>query len=311
MATLALFGATGAIGRSMVDALRVDGTPYRVVGRSRSALEGAFGTDALAEIATWNPEDEASIKEAAAGIDTIVYAVGVPYWEFRLHPILMKKTIDAAIAVGVAHILLIGTVYPYGRPRAERVREDHPREPHTFKGKMRKEQEDLLLAADAAGRLRGAVLRLPDFYGPNVDKSLMGSAFRAAKEGGRAPLLGPIDTPHEFVFVPDVGPVVTKLVREPRAWGSVWHFGGLGVITIRAFAEEIFAQAGRQPKLFVVNNWMLRVAGVFNPMMRELVEMNYLLKTPVIMNDDRLRDLLPGVHKTAYSAGITATLGAM
>jgi len=305
---IALFGAAGAIGKTIASALHEEETPYRVVGRSRSSLEKTFATDPLAEIATWNPDDAASIREAASGTDTIIYLVGVPYWDFRLHPILMKKTIDAALDVGVAQILLIGTVYPYGRPRTARVTEDHPREPHTFKGKMRKEQEDLLLAAHGSGKIRGAVLRLPDFYGPQVDKSFMWSAFRAAQDGTRAQLLGPIDTPHEFIFVPDIGSVVAKLIQQPRAWCSVWHVGGCGVITIRAFADQIFAQAGRKPKFLVANKWMLRLLGLFNPLMRELVEMHYLLTTPVIMNDNRLRDLFGGLNKTSYADGIKATL---
>ena len=36
---------------------------------------------------------------------------------------------------------------------------------------MRLAQEELLLAADRAGRIKATVLRLPDFYGPGVDKS--------------------------------------------------------------------------------------------------------------------------------------------
>jgi len=186
MGKIALFGAAGAIGQSIATALRAGETPYRVVGRSRSALETTFAADPLAEIATWNPDDAASIRNAASGIDTIIYLVGVPYWDFRLHPTLMKQTIDDAMDAGVAQILLIGTVYPYGRPRTQRVSEDHPREPHTFKGKMRKEQEDLLLSAHASGKIRGAVLRLPDFYGPQVDKSFLWSASAPQKKE-RAP----------------------------------------------------------------------------------------------------------------------------
>src|SRR5258708_2213777 len=110
MAKIALFGATGAIGKTIAAPLRADPAPYRVVGRSRSALETTFGADPSAEIATWNPEDEASIRKAASGIETIIYLVGVPYWDFRLHPILMKRTIDVAMDAGVAQILLIGTV---------------------------------------------------------------------------------------------------------------------------------------------------------------------------------------------------------
>jgi uncharacterized protein YbjT (DUF2867 family) len=48
----AVFGAAGAVGRSIAAALRAQGTPYRVVGRSRRDLESSFGDDPLAEIVT-------------------------------------------------------------------------------------------------------------------------------------------------------------------------------------------------------------------------------------------------------------------
>ena len=114
MSKIALFGAAGAIGNSIAAALRANRQPYRVVGRSRDALQRDFGSDPLAEIVTWNPDDPASVIAAAKDIDTIIYLVGVPYDHFELHPQLMRKTLDGAIAAGVSRILLVGTVYPYG-----------------------------------------------------------------------------------------------------------------------------------------------------------------------------------------------------
>ncbi len=311
MAAIALFGAAGAMGKSIANALRNDNTPYRVVGRSRNSLQTTFGADPLAKITTWNPDDPASIRQAAAGIETIVYLVGVDYRQFALHPVLMKKTVDGAIAAGVRRILLIGTVYPYGMPQTPTVTEDHARTPNTFKGKMRKEQEDVLFAAHQSGKIQACELRLPDFYGPNVDKSFLWSAFQAAKKGGRAQLIGPIDKPHQFVYVPDVGPMVARLLREDRAWGQAWHFAGSGTITTRAFAEKIFAAAGRPPKYMAANKPMLRLVGLFNPLVRELVEMHYLMTNPVILNDDRLSNLLPGLPRTSYDDGIRETLAAL
>jgi nucleoside-diphosphate-sugar epimerase len=311
MSKIALFGGGGSIGHSIADALRAEGQSYRVVGRSKAALEPDFGSDPLAEIVAWNPSDPTSVRAAARGVETIVYMVGVPYTDFRLHPVLMKQTVDGAIAEGVKQLILIGTVYPYGRPRTMPVREDHPREPHTFKGRMRKEQEDLLLAADAAGSIRGTILRLPDFYGPNVELSFLWGTFRAAVEGKRAQMVGPIDTPHEFVYVPDVGPVVTALAREERAYGKWWNLAGAGTVTQREMAERIFAEVGRNPKLMVANKLMLRALGLFNPFMREMVEMHYLLTDPVIMDDSALRELLGKIKKTSYEEGIKRTLAAM
>jgi nucleoside-diphosphate-sugar epimerase len=311
MDKVALFGASGAIGRSVAQALRAQGRSYRVVGRSLPVIQSEFGADPLAELTPWDPGSSQSIRAAARGVRTLIYLVGVPYWKFQLHPLLMRRTLDAAIAEGVERVVLIGTVYPYGLPRTARVTEDHPREPHTFKGRMRKEQEDLLLAADAAGSLRGTILRLPDFYGPGVENSFLYRAFRAAVDGKRAQLIGPIDTPHEFVYVPDVGPVVTSLMDEPRAYGRAWNFAGSSVTTQRALVEDIFAQAGRRPKIMTAGPGMVRLMGLFNPFMRELVEMHYLHTTPVLMDDSALCELLGNYYKTSYFEGIRQTLAAM
>jgi len=311
MDKIALFGATGAIGSSIAAELRARGQGYRVVARNRRDLESKFGSDPRAEIAIWNPDDPQSVREAARGIDTIFYLVGVPYWEFQLHPVLMKKTLDGAIAEAVQRLVLIGTVYPFGRPRTERIREDHPREPQTFKGRMRKEQEDLVMSADAAGSIHGTVLRLPDFYGPNMERSFLASAFQAAVTGGRAQMVGPLDVPHEFIFVPDVGPIAVALASNPGAFERTWNMAGPGTITQRQFVERIFQQAGSKPRMIAANKFMLRILGLGNPLLREVVEMYYLFETPVLMDDTAIGDLLGNVRKTSYDEGIRSTLSTM
>ena len=311
MSKIALFGAAGAIGQSIAQALAAQGQPYRVVGRSEASLRKAFGADPLAEIATWDPESPESIKSAATGVDTIVYLVGVNYWQFELHPQLMRKTLDGAIAAGVRNIVLIGTVYPYGHAQTSPVREDHPRDPHTFKGRMRKAQEDMLLEAHAQGRINATVLRLPDFYGPNVETSLLHGAAVAAVRGGTADLIGPIDRPHEFVFVPDVGPVVAKLIDTPAAYGHVWHLAGAGVTTQRDMVDQMGRQVGHKVKHRVAGKTMLRVLGLFNKLIREMPEMNYLLTDPVILDDSALQRLIGPVRKTPYAEGIRRTLAAV
>src|ERR1700744_2755464 len=130
-----LFGAAGAAGQIIAAALGAAGRDYRVVGRSRQPLEAAFGHDPHAEIVTWNPADPASISAAAAGLQTVIYLVGVPYDQFAAHPPLMEKTLGGVTAAGVERFILIGTVYPYGRARGNPISEDHPRAPHTFKGR--------------------------------------------------------------------------------------------------------------------------------------------------------------------------------
>jgi nucleoside-diphosphate-sugar epimerase len=308
MKAFALFGAAGAIGRSIADELRRRGIAYRVVGRHLHRLQAEFGRDPLAELATWDPDEPRSVRAAAHEVEALVYLVGVPYDHFELHPVLIEKTLQGAVEAGVQQFVLIGTVYPYGLPQSDKVSEQHPRHPHTFKGRMRKEQEDRLLSAHAAGRIRGTVLRLPDFYGPGVEASLLHSLFQAAAKGGTANMIGPLDRPHEFVFVPDVGPVLLDLAACREAYGAWWNFAGAGTITQRQIADEVFRLAGRPPHIRVAGKLTLRVLGLFNPMLRELVEMHYLLTTPVLMDDTALHRLLRTVRKTSYAEGIRQTL---
>lgn len=66
---------------------------------------------------------------------------------------------------------------------------------------------------------------------------------------------------------------------------------------------------GRKPKLRVVGKTGLRLIGLFNPLMREMVEMHYLQTTPVLMDDSALMRLLGGVKKTSYAEGVRLRCG--
>jgi nucleoside-diphosphate-sugar epimerase len=307
MGKIALFGATGAAGRSLAHALRARKTPYRVVGRNLAALEAAFGEDPLAEIVTWKPDDAESVREACRGVDTIIYLVGVAYDQFALHPVLMRQTLEGAIAEGVQRVVLLGTVYPYGVPQTPRVAETHPREPHTFKGQMRKEQEDILLEAHAEGKIQGTILRLPDFYGPGVEKSILNSLFLAAVQGGQANMLGPIETPHQFCYVPDIGPVVLALTETPGAYGHAWNYAGSGEMTQKEIATRAFKLRGRKPRVRAPGKTMLGLLGMFNPAVKEMQEMQYLFTTPVMLDESALQELLGVVPRTKFEQGINAT----
>ena len=245
---VALFGAAGAIGQAV--APNWNGAVHRtawwgVRGRSwRRASAGCRTPRYLpADLA-----DPASAASAAAGIDTIIYGVGLPYPAHRLHPVLMHTTLEAAARAGVERLLLASSVYPYGVPRTPRVAETHPRLPESRKGKYRAEQEDLVLEAHRASAISGLILRLPDFYGPHADIGLANPIFRAALAGKTANWIGPAGTPHEFVYVPDTGPVILDLASCAECYGEAWNFGGAGEITAVDFITRIYRAAGHAPR---------------------------------------------------------------
>jgi hypothetical protein len=56
--------------------------------------------------------------------------------------------------------------------------------------------------------------------------------------------------------------------------------------------------------MLVAGKTTLRLMGLFNPLMREMVEMNYLQTSPLILDDSALRGLLGQIKKTPYDEGI-------
>lgn len=307
----AIFGAAGAIGPQIAAELERRGIPFRVVGRNRARLEKAFGAMSHAEIFDADLADLRPAGAAARGVDTIFYSVGLPYPSHHLHPALMRTTLEAAASMHVERMVLVSNVYAYGAPRAARVAENHPREPETRKGRYRKEQEDAVFDADRAGRVRGLIVRLPDFYGPGAENSLANPIFRAALAGKTANWIGPVNTAHEFVFVPDVGPVMVDLAECPECYGEAWNFGGPGEINTLDFITRVYRAVGRAPKYRTAGRGLLKMMGWFSPLFRELPEMLYLQETPVILDDSKLLGRFPGVRKTPYDEGIRKTLDSM
>ncbi len=308
MNKVAIFGAAGPIGRYVGMDLDRRGIPFRAVGRTAGKLADVFGKLPHAEVVAADLSDAGGAAQAARGADTIIYTLGVPYTEFQLYPKLMRVAVDAAAAAGVQRFLVVTGVYSYGIPQTKRVAETHPRVPASVKGQLRKEQEDTLMAAGERGLFKSMVVRLPDFYGPHADNSLANPIFRAALAGKTANWLGPVGPLHEFMFVPDAGPVIAELAGRDECYGEAWNFAGPGDISVLAFIQKIYQAAGREPKFRSAGRTLLRMMGWFNPLMRELPEMLYLQETPVLLDDEKLRNKLGSVHKTSYDEGIQLTL---
>ena len=305
---VAIFGAAGSIGRTAAPELIRRGHRVRVAGRDADRLRRAFPE---CEVVAADIADPAQARAAADGMDAILFAVGVPYPEFAKYPPLMRTAVEAARDAGVGRLLAIGTVYLYGRAQTPRIAETHPHTPHTRKGLAREAQFEVVREAHDPAGLTTALLVLPDFYGPAIENSYLTAVFDGAVTGASATVIGPIDRPHEFVYVPDVVPVIADLLAVPAAFdGGVYHLSGAGTIVPREMFARAYRAAGNKPKLFVAGLAAQRIFGLFNPLVREMVEMNYLWTDPLVLDDAKLARVVGPLHKTSYDDGIRASVDA-
>jgi nucleoside-diphosphate-sugar epimerase len=300
-----IFG-TGAIGLSLLDALRRRGETARLVNRSGSARV----PDAV-EVVGGDARNPAFTTEVARGAKVVYQTLNPPYPEWtEQFPLLQAGVLAAAEATG-ARLVSMENVYMYGRPAGQPLTEERAYEAHTTKGQLRGRMAQELLAAHDAGRVEVTIGRASDYFGPRggAQSNLGDRLFPAALAGKTATVLGDPDQPHTYTFIPDIGEALATLGEHPDAPGQVWHLpNDSDTRTTRQIVEIVFQQAGHpRAKLRAMPAVLLRGLGLVNPTMRELVEMQYQFEEPFIVDSNKIANKL-GVEATPMEQALAETM---
>jgi nucleoside-diphosphate-sugar epimerase len=116
-----------------------------------------------------------------------------------------------------------------------------------------------LMEAHTSGRVRVAIGRASDFFGPRGLVSAAGEqVFGRAVEGKSAQVVGDPDQPHTYTFVPDIGKGLVILGEREEALGRAWHLPNPETVTTREFVEMIFEEVGEPARVQVAPKIVLR-----------------------------------------------------
>ncbi len=297
-----VFGA-GQVGRALSARLAELGLSVRVVSRSRPPTL-ADGVDWRATDAT----DPAAAVDAAEGASVVYQCLNAPYtdWPERFPP-LQRGVLSAAEGNG-ALLVSLENLYAYGPTGGETMTEDLPLAATTVKGRTRAAMTQELLAAAAAGRVRIAIGRASDFFGAGVTESALGErVFANAVAGKRADFIGNPDLPHTYSYVPDIAAGLATLGTDERAVGGVWHLPGPETVTTRQLLGLVAADVGHPVGVRSLPKLAVRALGMFNPTMRELVEMSYEFDEPFVLDTSKYQSTF-ATATTPLPTAIAATV---
>lgn len=275
-----VFGS-GPLGQSVAAELQRKGQPVVMVNRSSKKPEGLNGLVKMVAGDAYDPEFTRSVVMGAA----VVYQCAQPnYWEWPAKfPPLQASILDAAASAG-AKLVVGENLYMYGDVDGP-IHEDLPYAARTKKGRVRARMAQELLEAHKTGKVRVAIGRGSDFYGPGVLDSALGDrAFLAALQGKAASLGGRLDVPHTFTYIEDFGKALVVLGENDQSLGQVWHVPNPPTLTQRAIMEIFFKEISNPVKLSTVNRLMMAMAGLFIPGARESVEMMYEFEKPFVVD---------------------------
>lgn len=301
-----IFG-TGPLGKSTARTLLENGQNVRMVNRSGTAT----GLPARIEIIKGDANDFEFTREISQGIGTVYQCAQPAYHQWPVNfPHLQASILEGAAANG-ARLVIADNLYMYGSPNAQPLREDHPYNTHTKKGLVRAQMARTALEAHQSGKARVALVRGSNFFGPE-DPTMSELIFRPALQGKAANLLGRLDQAHTFTYAPDFGRALATLgmvdsTLEAQVFGRAWHVPSPAAVTQAEFMRLLEVQLGRKVKSQVAGTFILNILGLFNPSMREAVEMLYEWNQPFEMDSSDFQKTF-GIEATPLETAIQQTL---
>jgi nucleoside-diphosphate-sugar epimerase len=307
--TVLVLGANGRFGRVVVRAFAEAG--WNVVAQARKPLvDGAHGRVKYLGAAV--TEKEAVVK-AAGGASVVVHAMNPLYtnWDTEALP-LNAAAIGIAQSLG-ATLMFPGNVYNFGSPIPSELTEQTPEHPTNRKGEIRFEME----AAIRAGAPRSIIVRAGDFFGGPGAGSWFDQAIVKDLGGGKITYPGPLDVLHAWAYLPDLARTFVLLAqaRGGLAAHQSYHFPGyalrgdeLVAAISRAAHRRGLLSEGREAAVKGMPWTLVRIAGVFNPMLRELARMSYLWRQPHRLIGTKLQSVIGKIPMTPLDTALEETL---
>lgn len=308
-----VLGASGGIGGEVARQLLQAGWEVRALSRNPAVQQG----DAAIAWVRGDALVAGDVLAAAQDCALVVHAVNPPgyrNWAAQVLPML-RNTIAAAESVD-ALVVLPGTVYNYGTDVFPVAGEEAPQQPRTRKGMLRVRMEEALAAFCRRGG-RALVVRSGDYFGPRAGNSWFGQGLvkpglpvRRIANPGRA------GVGHQWAYLPDVAAAVVALVerREGLPAFARFHFGGHwdadGTAMARAI-RDVAEQHGQAAAIGGFPWWLVRLAAPFNETMRELLEMRYLWREPLRLDNARLVAELGSEPHTPLDIAVERTLAGL
>ena len=177
------------------------------------------------------------------------------------------------------------------------------------KGTQRARLAADLLARHERGEVEVAIGRSSDYFGPHGRNTGVGErVFGSMLTGKAASGVGSIDAEHSFSYLPDLARAMVVLGDRDGAAGRAWHLPVMDPMTVRAFLERAFAVAGLPVRIRVDGPLMLRVAGLFVPMAREVGVVLYQWTQPFVSDWSAFEKAFGPFGRTPLDEALAATI---
>lgn len=288
-----ILGSGGAIGEDLARELRSYTNKTRLFSRKPVKINDDD------ELFPGNLLNETDVENAVKGCEVAYLTAGIQYnakiWQ-QQWPVIMRNVISACKKYN-AKLVFFDNVYMYHPDKLNPMTEETEVFPSSQKGKVRASIAQMVLDNIQSGELTALIARAADFYGPGIKNSLFNEAIvKQLKSGKKANWFASLNHLHNFTFTPDAAKATTLLGNTESAFNQVWHLPTSKPLTGKQWIETVAAELGVKPKIQLATKPVVKIMGLFMPVMRESVEMLYQYDRDYVFDSSKFEkvfDLAP------------------
>ncbi len=301
-------GASGGMGYALVNELVDRGIQVVAFARGKEKLHRLFGAIDLIEIHTGDAEVKEQIIEAGKDCDVIFHAMNIPYQDWKDKLAVITQNVIMAAERNNAKLAVVDNIYAYGKSAGNKLAENTVKNPHTRKGRLRLEMENMIKTSSVPA----FVCHFPDFYGPNATNTYIHYTLEQIIKKKKAGFVGPGNVSREFIYTKDGAKVMVELACRPEAYGHSWNVPAVAPISGYDLEKLLKKQLGAEKQLYFITKPMFAIFALFaGKGMREAIEMQYINSEPTILSGEKIEMLMGELKGTSYEKGIEETIAFM
>jgi len=295
-----ILGSGGIIANHLAASLPLYTDKIRLVSRNPKAVTGK--EELLSADLTSYEQVMKAVQGSAVVYLTAVLQYSIKVWQDQW-PRLMQNVINAC-KENDSKLVFFDNVYMYGKVVGP-MTEETPFNPCSLKGEVRAKIATMILDEISKGSLTALIARAADFYGPETYNSFLNMmVFENLKKGKSAQLMITKNAKHSFTYTPDAGKATALLGNTSSAFNQTWHLpADMNVLTTEQIVEIAAKELNVKPRITVLPKLMIQMAGLFNPIIKESVEMLYQYNSEYIFDSGKF-DKAFTFNKVLYADGI-------
>lgn len=266
-----ILGSGGVIGKELARILPQYTDRVRLVSRNPSAINKND------ELVKADLTDSNQTLKAVEKADTVYLVPGMEYklsiWQ-RDWPKVMTNVIDACKKFNTK-LVFFDNVYAYGKVDGW-MTEDTPMKPSSKKGEVRAQIAEQLIKEYKQGNIEAIIARAADFNGPTKNTFVHPLVYDKVMNGKKAQWFIDASLKHSLTYTVDAAKATALLGNTPDAYNRVWHLpSDRNAPTGKEFIQMVQDVYSKNTGYTTLSRWMLKMVGLFVPVIREMDEMMY------------------------------------